>query len=204
MKEIYVVFSGTDLKTGRFIRRITNQKYNHACISTDGLKTLCSFSRLYLDHPMLAGFVEESPNRYLMMDKAWVKVVKIEVDNNTYAAVCQYIRRMQLRPNEYVYNYLSCAGYPVGKRIRRDKAYTCVEFVRDTLVCAGVLPSSASCVKIPTLQAELRGYKTIEGTAKEIFKNADWGSDDYLKDFGGRITVAREVYRRLWHMLLNY
>lgn len=48
MKEIYVVFSGTDLKTGRFIRRITNQKYNHACISTDGLKTLCSFSRLYL------------------------------------------------------------------------------------------------------------------------------------------------------------
>lgn len=204
MKEIYVVFSGTDLKTGRFIRKVTHQKYNHACISTDGLKTLCSFSRLYLDHPMLAGFVEESPNRYLMMRQACVKVVKIEVDNNTYAAVLQYIRRMQSNPKEYVYNYLSCAGYPVGKRIRRDKAYTCVEFVRDALVCAGVLPSSTSCVKIPTLEAELKEYETTEGMAKEIFCDADWGSDDYLKNFGGRIRVAREAYRRLWHMLLNY
>lgn len=51
MNSVYVVFARTDLKVGRMIRIMTRNRYNHVAISLDGMKTLCSFSRLYINHP---------------------------------------------------------------------------------------------------------------------------------------------------------
>lgn len=204
MKSIYVIFSGTDLKVGRLIRVMTRNQYNHASISLDGLETLYSFSRLYLSHPMVGGLVEESPNRYLMSDKTRIKTVKIDVDDNTYAITAQYIRKMMRSQDDYVYNYMSAASYTVGKRIERDCAYTCVEFVRDTLVHAGLLAdNNCACVRIPTLEKELSAYECQEGAAWEIFDNCEWGNDAYLTEIG-RLNAAKEAFRRLKHMVFNY
>lgn len=204
MKSIYIIFFSTDLKTGMLIRKITRHKYNHVSISLDGMKTLYSFSRLYYNHPMIGGFVEESPLRYLSSDKNLVKTVKIDVDDNTYAMALHRIRRMERRPDEYVYNYLSIASYLTGRRIRRDKSYTCAEFVRDTLAVLGiVLTDRRSRISIARLEEELSGYETREGTAGEIFDCETWGNDRYLEDFGGRLRVAREAIRRFKSMILN-
>lgn len=204
MKSIYVVFFSTDLRVGRFIRTMTRQKYNHVSISIDGLKTLCSFSRLYLAHPMIGGFVEESPKRYLMSDKTLVKIVRIYVEDYKYALTEYNIRKMQKNPEAYVYNFLSFAGYAMGKRVKRDKAYTCVEFVRDTLACAGIVfTDNSSCIRIKGLEEELDGYESMEGTAQELLLEDGWGNDIYLENCGSRISVAKEAARRFVHMLRN-
>ena len=95
MNSVYVVFARTDLKVGRMIRIMTRNRYNHVAISLDGMKTLCSFSRLYINHPLVGGFVEESPNRYLLSDKCYIKTVRIDVDNKTYAALKERVESMQ-------------------------------------------------------------------------------------------------------------
>lgn len=203
MKSIYIVFFATDLKVGKFIRLMTRNHYNHVSISMNGLSTFYSYSRLYMNHPSVGGFVEESPNRYLMSNKTDVKGIKIEVDDCTYDMIEQYINGILARPELYVYNYLSAAGYIIGRRIFRNNAYTCVEFVRDLLVYAGVLSENgSSCVKIRELENELQSYDCVEGSATELLSRNDWGNDCYL-DHVGRIAATREACRRFGKLIHN-
>ncbi len=204
MKSIYVVFAKTDLRVGRLIRLITHNRYNHVAISLDGLKTLCSFSRIYLNHPLVGGYVEESPNRYLLSNRCFVKAVEIDVSDNTYALLAAYIAKMQRNPEAYVYNYGSAASYVLGRRLESERAFTCVEFVRDVLVRSGVLADiRRSCVRISELERELSAYDCREGTAKEIFPRTGWGSDIYLAEVG-RIAAAKEAMRRFGRMIRSY
>ncbi len=204
MNSVYVVFARTDLKVGRMIRIMTRNRYNHVAISLDGMKTLCSFSRLYINHPLVGGFVEESPNRYLLSDKCYIKTVRIDVDNKTYAALKERVESMQRKSREYVYNYMSAAAYILGMRIEREHAYTCVEFVSDALERSGILKGcGGSRVEISELERALSTYGCREAAASEIFKcvgRVGWGSDVYLRHLG-RIAAAKEALRRFGAMV---
>ncbi|MCD8108402.1 MAG: hypothetical protein LUE20_10670 [Oscillospiraceae bacterium] len=201
---IYIVFFATDLKTGRFIRTMTRHRFNHAAISLDGMKTFYSFSRLYIDHPMIGGLVCESPKRYLMTGRTVLRAYRIDVDLETYGLIKSHIEEMLASRDDYVYNFISCGTYMLGRRFRRKRAFTCVEFVRDTLVCGGVLFEDAKRrVGVDSLEEELSacGYEMREGTAVELLKRTPWGDDPYLDDCGGRIAVIREASRRLYRMV---
>ena len=201
---IYIVFFATDLKTGRFIRTMTRHRFNHAAISLDGMRTFYSFSRLYIDHPMIGGLVCESPKRYLMTGKSIVRAYRINVDLETYGLIRSHIEEMLASRDDYVYNFISCGTYMLGRRFRRQKAFTCVEFVRDTLVFGGVLfDGGKKRVGVDSLENELAacGYKMREGTARQLLKRTSWGDDPYLDDCGGRIAVMREASRRLYRMV---
>ncbi|MCD7732005.1 MAG: hypothetical protein LUH56_00990 [Oscillospiraceae bacterium] len=201
---VYIVFFATDLKTGRFIRRMTRHRFNHAAISLDGMKTFYSFSRLYIDHPMIGGLVCESPKRYLMTGRTVVRAYRVDVNLETYGVIKSHIENMLASRDDYVYNFLSCGTYMLGRRFRREKAFTCVEFVRDTLVSGGVLfDDRHHRVGVDSLENELSacGYEMSEGTALELLKRTPWGDDPYLDDCGGRIAVMREASRRLYRMV---
>ncbi len=203
-KPVFIVFFATDLKTGRFIRTMTRHRFNHAAISLDGMRTFYSFSRLYVDHPMIGGLVTESPKRYLMTGRTLVRAYRIDVDIETYGLIKSHISEMLASRDDYVYNFISCGTYMLGRRFRREKAFTCVEFVRDTLVYGGVLfDERRHRVGVDSLENELSacGYEMREGTALEILKRTSWGDDPYLDDCGGRIAVMREASRRLYRMV---
>lgn len=203
-RSVYIVFFATDFKTGRFIRTFTRYRYNHVALSLDGMKTLCSFSRVYLDHPMIAGFVTESPRRYLMSGKTAVRAYKLITDEETFSIIEGRIAKLLSSPDDYVYNYLSCAAYAMGKRFTRKHAFTCVEFVRDTLVKGGVLLSrEGKKVSIRGLERELSAFdcEMTEGNARELLSCSAWGNDRYLDDCGGRIAVMREASRRMVRMI---
>ncbi len=203
-KPIYIVFFATDLKTGRFIRTMTRHRFNHAAISLDGMKTLYSFSRIYIDHPMISGLVCESPKRYLMTGRTVVRAYRVDVDLETFELIRSHISEMLARRDDYVYNFISCGTYMLGRRFPRERAFTCVEFVRDTLVYGGILfDDHHKRVGVDSLENELAacGYEMREGTAPQILKRTSWGNDPYLDDCGGRIAVMREASRRLYRMV---
>ncbi len=204
MKKLYIVFSSTDLKTGKFIRKVTKHSYNHVAISLDNMQTLMSFSRLYLDHAMLGGFVEESPKRYFLSPNIAIKAVEIEIGNNAYAKIISKVRQMQKSPENYAYNFASIAMYPVGKRVKRAKCYTCAEFARDILVLAGALEKSKHCVKIADLEEELQGFSFVEGSSSEILGEnpSNWGKDVYLEEIS-RLKAYLETARRFKNLVFN-
>ncbi|MCD7822690.1 MAG: hypothetical protein LUG86_01530 [Oscillospiraceae bacterium] len=203
-KPVFIVFFATDLKTGRFIRTITRHRFNHAAISLDGMKTFYSFSRLYIDHPTISGLVCESPKRYLMTGRTLVRAYRIDVDIETYELIKSHISEMLASRDDYVYNFISCGTYMFGRRFLRKKAFTCVEFVRDTLVYGGILfEDHKKRVGLDSLENELAacGYEMREGTALQLLRRTSWGDDPYLDDCGGRIAVIREASRRLYRMV---
>lgn len=196
---VYVGFFATDFKTGRIIRTVTRHMYNHVAISLDSMRSFYSFSRLYIDHMMIAGFVAESPRRYLMSGKIMMRVYRLELDRERYEKIEHRIDHILRKSNKYVYNHLSCLAYLIGKRFVRKHAFTCAEFVRDTLAMSGVLPPrEGKKVSIRRLEEELEdfGCEMIEGRAEDILKNSSWGSDRYLMYEGGRVAAFKEASKR--------
>ena len=76
MKNLYLIFSSTDLKIGRMIRFVTQNQYNHCsvCLRED-LSKFYSFSRIYRSNPLIGGFTVESPCRYTLSSRTKVKIV---------------------------------------------------------------------------------------------------------------------------------
>ncbi len=198
MKNIYMIFSATDLKIGKMIRFVTKNSYNHCsvCLQPD-LGRFYSFSRVYRSNPLIGGFVTESPLRYTLSSRTRLKIIKIPVSDIRYNAVKELISDMRERGDEYVYNYFSAAGYPFGKKFESKNAYTCAEFAHTVLKTAGIpAPEKAN---IYEMELALSGYQTTEGRAVDILGNTVWGEDRYLEHVGKTrqaIQMAKR-FRRL-------
>jgi hypothetical protein len=62
---VYIVFSSTPYRIGKFIRRLTREAYNHVSIALDpDLTKMYGFARRYYRTPFYGGFVRESLSRY--------------------------------------------------------------------------------------------------------------------------------------------
>lgn len=194
MKNIYMIFSATDLKIGKMIRFVTKNRYNHCSISLrDDLSKFYSFSRVYYKNPLIGGFVVESPCRYTLSSETALKIVTIEVTDDTYERVKSLVHYMRDHGDEFVYNYFSAAGYPFGMVFKRRNAFTCAEFVNSVLTAAGIrMPVQAN---IYQMEQALKNYPSIEGPAVSILKNTAWGEDKYLESVSKR--------RQAWQMTVR-
>ena len=202
MKNIYVIFSSTDLKIGKMIRFFTQNKYNHCsvCLEED-LSMFYSFSRLYLRNPLIGGFTVESPCRYTLSSRTKVKIVSVPVEDERFDAVLDMISTMSEHDDEYVYNYFSAATYLFGRRFNRDNAYTCAEFTNNVLKTAGVnMPEQAN---IEQMELSLKDFPTWEGRAVDGFYEPAWGEDPYLGHIGKRETAA-QIYRRFKRLVVGH
>ena len=201
MKTIYVIFSSTDLKTGRMIRAVTRNEYNHCsvCLSGD-LSKFYSFSRIYLGAPFLGGFTVESPCRYTLSSRTKLKIVAVPVDDEGFEAVRKMIRNMDEHGEEYVYNFFSAAAYIFGKKFTRENAFTCAEFTARVLKTAGVdMPKMAN---IGQMEAALSNFPTWEGRAVDGLFGSSWGDDKYLEPIG-RLESAVQTCRRLKRLVVG-
>ena len=183
MKTIFAIFSSTDLRSGKMIRYITKNEYNHCsiCLSED-LSEFYSFSRIYRSNPLIAGFTVESPNRYTLSAQTKLKIVAVPVCLESFLRAREMIREMCCHKEKYVYNFFSAAAYPFGRRFARENAFTCAEFTNKVLKTAGVsMPERAN---IEQMEHALSEYPTWEGRAVDGFFQAIWGEDRYLEHIG--------------------
>lgn len=194
MRNLYVIFSATDLKIGKMIRLVTRNPYNHCSVCLrDDLSRFYSFSRVYRSNPLIGGFVVESPCRYTLSTRTRLKIVAIPLSDEKFGEVRRLIHDMRDHGDEFVYNYFSAAAYPFGKRFYRNNAFTCAEFTNHVVKVAGItMPVKAN---IEQMEKALADYPTVEGRAVDILSDPAWGEDRYLEHIGKRKSAVQMAKR---------
>lgn len=136
MKHIYVVISQTNSIVSRLISKLTGDKYSHASISLDKeLDTMYSFGRIFPNNPFIGGFVKESPH-YGTMKKfgnANIVVIQLEVANDKFDEVNEYIQTMYANRRKFRYNTIGLFLAKFGMHFHRDNHFYCSEFVKALL-----------------------------------------------------------------------
>ncbi len=195
MPSIYVVFSSTPYKTGRFIRSMLGTHYNHVGLSLDpSLKCMYTFARRYVNAPFSGGYVKESFRRFYYAGRwADIKVCRVDLSEVQFRRLQAFLRVFQRRSGKCIYNLYSAAAVPLGWRIHIRDSYTCVEFVGDALAYAGVRGFHyGGFHSLDGTERLLRALAIYEGSAGEYPAERDWGEDTF-PNRRRRTTVIKET-----------
>ncbi|MCQ2382839.1 MAG: hypothetical protein MJ060_03325 [Clostridia bacterium] len=144
MKFVYVVLCRTGTILSRVISKLTGDWFTHASISLDdNLQTMYSFGRLWSHNPWIGGFVKESINYGTMrrFRNADTLVMRVEINDEKYAEIVQYLNTMYAERRKYKYNYLGVflSKWKVRVRSRKANRFYCSEFVNDCLERFGII-----------------------------------------------------------------
>lgn len=134
-KYLYVLFSATPYRMGRWIRFVTGEPYNHVSIATGkDLTCLYSFARRYYRTPFYGGFVTEDPCRYIHNGKAAnIRLYRLPLTGRQWQYLQDMLEDMKEHADRYLYNHLSAMAAPLHRKVRVGKAFTCTEFTVNVL-----------------------------------------------------------------------
>lgn len=200
MKDVYVIFSSTPYRIGKFIRIFTGEFYNHVSIMFDEkMVEAYSFGRIHVDTAFYGGMVKDSVSRYKKNGiVADVSICKISVSDDDYSKALKMAKTMYENKEKYVYNLFSAVVSIFGKRIFIKDSFTCVEF------CAFLLSIMTDKIKkdefysvesLYTVFKEFSVYKgefNILGEEDESYKTRQ-GAKKALK---GAFYVVLELIKR--------
>ncbi len=203
MKNIYVILSATPTMMGKFIRVFTRSSFNHSSISlTEGWEEMYSFARYRASNPLVGGFVREFPQRLSHgrdQDEVYIKVYKIPVSNKQYEKIRMFIYSIRDDREENIYNTLAALGIFLGHRFNTYKAYTCSDFVAQSLskgkiisnsyVSRNIVPDEMQMFldKYTVFCGYLKNYKPVANTCHE-------SSEFYI-----RLGFVKEVAKTCLH-----
>lgn len=174
---VYVVFSSTNYIMSKLIKFFTHNKYNHTSISLDeDIHKLYSFARYHINSPFVGGFIVEYPERYIYKNKRpLVKVCRVQLSADEYNAVRQRLDEMLENKEEYIYNFFSAAGSLMGKRVKIEKCYTCVEFVASMIGYEDIS-------SIRQLEERLAGMEIYTGEFEAACTNEKGSEEFFVRD----------------------
>ncbi len=203
MKNIYVILSATPTMMGKFIRVITRSCYNHSSISlTEGLEEMYSFARYRASNPLVGGFVREFPQRLSPGgngEDVYIKVYKIPISDKQFEEIRKFIYSIRDDREENIYNTLAALGIFLGHRFNTYKAYTCSDFVAESLSKGSII--SDSCISkniVPDeMQKFLDKYTVFCGYLKN-YKPVSYSSQDY-SEYYLKLGLIREVAKTALH-----
>ncbi len=201
MKEIYVVFSSTPYKIGKFIRFFTGERYNHVSVMFDkNMLEAYSFGRKHVDTPFWGGIIKDSVSRYKNKNiLADICVCKIPVDDEKYYKAFETAKNMYENKEQFVYNLFSAGVSIFRKRLFIHHAYTCVEFCVHILSLMFDNIDKSSFYTVGELCDEFKEYSVytgqfnICGEEDDEFK-CNKGIKMALKGFFG---VVAELIKRM-------
>lgn len=138
-KYLYVLFSATPYRMGRWIRFVTGEPYNHVSIATgEDLTSLYSFARRYYRTPFYGGFVAEDPCRYRHNGvTANIRLYRLPLTSKQWQRLQDMLADMREHADRYLYNHLSAMAAPLHLKVRVRKAFTCAEFTVNVLSTLG-------------------------------------------------------------------
>lgn len=201
MKDVYIVFSSTPYKIGKFIRAFTGEEYNHASVMFDeNMLEAYSFGRMHIDTPFWGGIIKDSVSRYEYKNvKAKINVCKIQVEDEKYQKALETAKAMYEERERYIYNLFAAGISLFKKRLFIENAYTCVEF------CVMLL-------SIMTDKVDKNGFYSV-GELYHLFKEfsiydgqfniCGQEDEDFIsnkgikKSFTGTYGVIRELIKRM-------
>ena len=173
---VYVLLSRTHTGIGRLIRTFMRGRYNHVAIALDpSLLELYSFARLHIDAPLAGGFLRENPAHYLYGGHdAEVKLHKVEMSGESYAAFRRELARFLSDPAHMIYNLLDALYLPFGRRKRITDAHTCVSFAAHML-------NMEQLNAVIDMENALRGREIYCGSLRE-YLGETYGEEDLRRD----------------------
>ena len=200
MKSIYIVFSATPGKMGRFIRAALRGHYNHVSLAFDeDLSTMYTFARYHANMPLYGGFVCESPRRYVRRGKpSDLKVCRLSVSDSCCHRIRSMVSEMELRSQKYLYNVYSAVFAPLHIRLMIRDSYTCAEFVGDALSFTELDIPKGRYHSLKRMEQLLAPYVIYEGCCTLYFRPSDWGADHFPEKLGrisGTAATARSIGR---------
>lgn len=141
-KQLYIVMSQTGSFLSRIIKIFTGAEYNHASVSVSAdLEQMYSFGRIHPYNPFLGGFVMESlhTGTFKRFSNTRAIVIAVEVDEDQYVNISDFLLQMYLKREEYHYNYLGLFLAAFHIQRKKENCYYCSEFVGDILTKSHVL-----------------------------------------------------------------
>ncbi len=206
---LYVIFSSTPYKIGKFIQTVTGYPYNHVAVSLDAKpQTLYAFARHYKNTPFYGGFVLESGKRYQYKGHwAQSKVCAIPITPRQYHQIRSYLEQMNRHANQYLYNMFSAVCYPLHKKIHLRQAFTCVEFAVELLdkfqIPVGVTADRFYSIK--DLADCLQPYLVYTGPVTGYLSDATWARDTFplRQNLWSKAYLTVSANQKLLHLLLR-
>ncbi len=186
--KLYIVFSATPYKMGKFIRFFTGGRYNHVSVSADyELTEMYSFARRYRRAPLIGGFVKENSGRFYADGKSTqIMICEIPVSKEKKDVLLARLSEMKNEREKYIYNFFSAAATPLRRDIHIKDAYTCVEFAVYMLELVGLSFGKKSYIGIEDLKIQLERFKVYEGEFPEGVQT------DIYDDYECAVSFAKQ------------
>ncbi len=165
-KYLYILFSATPYRMGRWIRFVTGEPYNHVSIATEeDLQECYAFARRYYQTPFYGGFVTERPSRFQHNGRlSFVRLYQLPLTRMQWQKLEQILTRMRENPERFLYNHLSALAAPVHWKIQIKDAFTCAEFVVSVLSELGFDFDPNRFYTIGAISQRLTDYHIYTGT----------------------------------------
>ncbi len=202
-KYLYVLFSATPYRLGRWIRLATGEPYNHVAIATEeDLRECYGFARRYYQTPFYGGFVTERPSRYRHDDRiSSIRLYRLPLTLVQWQQLVSLLEHMRSCPERYLYNHLSAITAPIHLKIRVKDAFTCAEFVVMVLSRLGFDFNPAHFYSIGDIAARLERYCVYTG----YFPTQDEEEHSFFQECPVRHPLyasARSFFALLWRKAL--
>ena len=160
--EVYIILTDTGTLFTRLIKVFTKSSLNHASISfTKELDTTYSFGRKKANNPFIGGFVKENMNGTLF-ENATCSIFSCTVSKSEYDQMLEFVKQVETHQENYKYNLIGLFGVLFNRKIKRNRAYFCSEFVATTLNNGGIsITSKPECLVKPNDLVECDYFHSI-------------------------------------------
>lgn len=168
-KYLYVLFSATPYRMGRWIRNVTGEPYNHVAIATEeNLSELYAFARRFYHTPFYGGFVTEHPDRYHHNGvTADIQLYRLPLTKYQWQRLEKLLQHLQENSGHYLYNHLSAMTAPMHRKVKVTDAFTCAEFTVCLLDYLGFRFDPDQYYSICDIAAALEPYHIYTGKFPE-------------------------------------
>lgn len=138
-RHVFIVLSDTGSLLTRMIKWVTKAPYNHVSLSFDStFERLYSFGRKRPYNPFWGGFVVESfhDGTFKRFKNTRCKVLRIEVDEQNYQRLKEYVRGFVDHEDRYFYDFIGLISAAFNVHYDREYGYYCSEFVAEAMAYA--------------------------------------------------------------------
>lgn len=142
-QSIYILLTDTGTWFSKMIKLYTRYPYNHVSIGLDeGLKNLYSFGRKVYTNPFSGGFVKERMDQGVFFHHKETKcaLYKLTVNEEQYSKILRTISQFESFSANYRYNLMGIFAIAINLRLKRERAFTCSQFVATVLTLSGLEP----------------------------------------------------------------
>ncbi|MFD1030583.1 hypothetical protein [Metaplanococcus flavidus] len=138
--ELYIVFTDTKTNLAKMIKNCTGYPFSHVSLSfTKDLSHMYSFGRKEADNAFIGGFVKEDVRDHLFQ-RADCAVCKLELNEESYRRIWEYVQRMEREQDLFKYNFTGLFAIALNYNFNRKNAYFCSQFVAEALAAGGIRP----------------------------------------------------------------